>query len=122
MKKEQLIKRMAAAFLTAVMAFSTIGECDSLLAAELEIEEMESTETVEVESTEVITSENTESSEIEYDLKAADTDNTASTAKNIVVGTETTDTLDSKADVDYFKFTTDGTDSFYRFTFASIDI
>lgn len=182
MKKTKAVKRKAAVILAAVIVFSSIGQCETLLAEEVSVsgadtvktaestENENSTEKTDTAEKEVVETENTEGSEMlecdttenigstgteetvetemsavegqestvatetedvetecietemEDDLKAADIDNTISNATNISIGTEITGTLDSISDVDYFKFTTDGTDSFYTFSFSNIDI
>ena len=43
-------------------------------------------------------------------------------ADNFVVGTEVTGSLQSKEDVNCFSFTTDGSDSFYEFSFANTGV
>lgn len=158
MKKKQLTKRMAAVLLAAVMAFSTVGEGETLMAAEpitvnteavenesavtetMETEESETTEAEALESTESSeieaieskvqeelevtevesTEEESTETETEIDIKADDGKDTISEAMEVTVGKTVKGGLNSSEDVDYFKFTTDGTDSFYSVTFSNI--
>ena len=72
MKKKQLTKRMAAVLLAAVMAFSTVGEGETLMAAEpitVNTEAVENedavTETMEKEESETTEAENLENTDSE---------------------------------------------------------
>ena len=89
MKKKQLTKRMAAVLLAAVMAFSTVGEGETLMAAEpitvnTEAVENESavTETMEAEG------ENTESAELTESTELTETTEEDSLKMSAVDGTE----------------------------------
>ena len=133
MKKKQLTKRMAAVLLAAVMAFSTVGEGETLMAAEpitenteavenedavtetMEKEESETTEAGNLENTdseETEVTELTESTELKENTEEDSLKMSAADGTVISFGDLVQENIQLN-DIHYYKLVTDETDSFY---------
>ena len=139
MKKKQVTKRMAAVLLAAVMAFSTVGEGETLMAAEPITENTEAvenedavTETMEKEESETTEAgnlENTDSEETEVTELTESTELTENTEEDSLKMSAADGTVISFGDlvqeniqlndIHYYKLVTDETDSFYDLKVSS---